>query len=258
MKSKPTVTYIKDKKTVTKDLNFITREGLSRTLFKQPYNVGPSEWDYYKLNDNITYLHFKNVTFYRESRFICPPNTILILENCSCRKQRFLFAGGKVKIINPNLSCAWYRNLIVGLDLDEFYLSSKNNSPSFLTLNIDAKNIEIDGEPRIDQLYLTGDKIKLENIYKLTGLSIKGNCVKIKNSNIDLIKKDSLEPQDKTHIITNILDLENTKILTFKINYQSLIIDNTVRIESQNENYKSLSPDQNIKKRTKIKENITT
>lgn len=244
MREKPMVTYQKQNIEISKPITYFNKYSIINTLFEHPFEQVNS-WDFYSVNKGISKIHLKNVTFYRDIKFICPKNTTLILENCQFNGANLYFFGGNIQLINPKLPSYYYCNNISGAGLESFSTNIKDEYLIDLNLHIKANKINIDGEKRIRNICLNGQEITLKNISQINSMSLFGEKIIVKNSRIKTF--DPPIKRNLTPIIINAkkIDFQNTTIYldeTLDINCNEIITDESSKIISLDEktNYKKL------------------
>lgn len=239
MKEKAIIIYQKGNDPLKKVvLNCFNKAIIVNTIFKDPFQrfIKDNTYDntdYYEIKPDINFLYLNNVTFYQKVKFLCPNETIFVLDNCNFKENILNFNGGYVTLKNPKLPNYYYCNRIYGSSLESFSFTFDNNQNN-LHLSLNSKNIctrIYDGSANIN---LKGNDITATITSDLASLNIDANSLKITSSNITLKENDK-----KSSINSNSMELINSSILSssnLDISTTFLTLDDKSTISTNKDN----------------------
>lgn len=188
MNNKAMVVYLKGNVEVEKKVNFLTKAGIVKELFgKRCWQFNDEDHDEYRINEGIDFVHFKNVTFYRDVKFFGSDETNLVFENCKFRGGRIWFIGGAVELINPELDPVYAVNRIDVINNKDFSLSLREGACNRVQVVARSKRFSLTGQSRVISVSVRdSDYIELNNVSLMRSLSLKGKEILIRDSNLEL------------------------------------------------------------------------
>ncbi len=157
-------------------ISYITRDGKEGKLNVNLFNMKKinnllSKWGFncYEVENNLSFVHFKNVIFEQSSYFYAK-DVVVIFENCIFKESSLTIDGGSVEIINPvifrnNNGLRGLKEINIA-NADDVRVVVNDNKP--ISYKISAQNIEIDGGKSyfgsIDGHSIAGKNIFLNNL----------------------------------------------------------------------------------------------
>lgn len=157
-------------------ISYITRDGKEGNLNVNLFNMKKinnllSKWGFncYEVENNLSFVHFKNVIFEQSSYFYAK-DVVVIFENCIFKESSLTVDGGSVEIINPvifrnNNGLRGLKEINIA-NADDVRVVVNDNKP--ISYKISAQNIEIDGGKSyfgsIDGHSIAGKNVFLNNL----------------------------------------------------------------------------------------------
>ncbi len=186
MKEKAYIYYIKNKREVMKNVHLLNKYHIMKDIFVNPF-AGTERMDYYQVQEEVSLLYLKNVTFYQEVKFFCSNNTILILDHCIFKGNVIHMNGGSVQLIAPILPQAYYTNCIFGRNLLDCDIKIQDSNSNYLSISVDALKIQVDGEQRVNNLYLDGNDVTIKNINAVKNFIVKAQHMKMIETDLNIM-----------------------------------------------------------------------
>ena len=204
MKERKKVTFIKNNKETSAEINLFTKKSIGEILFTKQ-SAKEEFGSIYYINDDIEYLELNNIIFPKDVRFIVPNNSILVLNNCTFKTGNIDVVGGNIDIVNPILNEGIYTNRISLSNVGVFNLLSNNKNKGYITLNGNAKEVVVRINNTINKVALTTEKIFLQSIKNIKEINI--------NSQLTILKNCDIEIDENQQIVTNSLVLDDSQMI---------------------------------------------
>ena len=217
MKERKKVTFIKNNKETSTEINLFTKKNIGEILFTKQ-SAQEEFGSIYYINDDIEYLELNNIIFPKNVKFFIPKNSILVLNNCTFKTGKIDVIGGNVDIVNPILNEGIYTNRISLSNVGIFNLLSNNKNKGYITLSGNAKEAVIGIKNTINRIALTTEKVFLQNIKNIKELDIKSITTILKNCDIEI--------DENKQIATNSLVLDDSQMI-----YQTSTSNATLEVE---------------------------
>ena len=186
MNNQKMISYIQKEEEKLKNVNLFKKKEITKDIFKTTYQE-ENNYEFYHIKNEIEYLHLKNIIFNKNSNFVVPDNTILILDNCLFKSEKMDFTGGNIEIIHPKLMSYQYTNYIYFKDVDNINIIIGKDNRSFPTIKGIAKRFSLNTLSNIDilnSLSITADKIILTKTNHYKAIKLIGNHIILNKSNI--------------------------------------------------------------------------
>ena len=192
MKEKRIITYRKNGEEIKKEFNIFTRKEILKNLFEEPYYQSGTK-EIYRIKSDIEYLEISNISFKKETTFVIPNDTMLVLEDCSFTAGRIGFENGLIQLINPRLNPSIYTNIIHASSVEDLDIVIGKDNRSFITITGDAKNFSINARERIETISITGEKAHLKNIKGIKNIKLTNKETILENCNLELDLETSIQ-----------------------------------------------------------------
>lgn len=175
---KPTITYMKNGKKVTKVLQWYNTNMILNSIFTYKNRS-------YQVMKDIDWIHFKDCELFDLFAITGPQNGECIFENCTFKRNKdslgadyLLLSGGKIQLLNPKLenldSIVVHKGEEVEIQFDKAPFKKVD------TLHVmDTKKVKIVNHHAIDNLDVDANVVMLEKDFVVKRFSVKGNQVSI-------------------------------------------------------------------------------
>ena len=235
MKDKKIITYIKNGKSETKEMNLFNKKEIIKDLYSSAF-IQNNTYEFYIINEDIDFLLLKNMTFKKEVKFLLPKKeTLLVLENCTFKSGGINFINGNVALLYPNLDPRYYTNRITAYNLENLEIDIAKDDKSYISVYGKSNNLSINTKNKINNIFVTTNNCYLKNINSVQHLEIKGGNAILDKCNIGInleaetynIDIEKLILKNSSLLLHPNSSKENLQLGTLYLNNSNIYIDDS-------------------------------